>query len=173
MRVQRFLGFTEDQRFKHVIRRLVALVLHHQRTGTIEERHTRPPPRIPRLSTITSGFGFGQRTDLACLLLVICFWIAAVIAVNPIGDFPLNDDWAYGGAVRTLIQEGDFRLSGWTATNLLGQVLWGALFCLPLGFSFTALRVSTLVLRCWVFSPHMVFSERRGPRFAWLCSALS
>ncbi len=30
--------------------------------------------------------------------------------------------------------------------NFLGHMFWGALFCLPSGFSFTALRVSTLVL---------------------------
>jgi hypothetical protein len=48
--------------------------------------------------------------------------------------------------VKLLIETGQLHLSDWTATNLLTQVLWGALFCLPLGFSFTALRVSTLVL---------------------------
>jgi hypothetical protein len=99
-----------------------------------------------------------------CLLLISFFWIAAVIAVNPLGDFPLNDDWAYGSAVRSLVQEGDFRLSGWTATNLFGQVLWGALFCLPLGFSFTALRVSTLVLGlAGILATYGLLREARVP----------
>ena len=35
-------------------------------------------------------------------------------------------------------------MSGWTSVNLLVQIGWGALFCLPFGFSFTALRISTL-----------------------------
>ena len=69
-----------------------------------------------------------------------------VILVNPIGDFPLNDDWAYGWTVKTLLETGIFQLSDWTATNLLPQALWGTLFCLPFGFSFTALRISTLTL---------------------------
>lgn len=69
----------------------------------------------------------------------------AVLA-NPIGNFPLNDDWAYGYSVKTLVEAGDFQLSGWSAANLLSQILWGALFCLPMGFSFTALRFSTLTL---------------------------
>ncbi|MBD2343412.1 ArnT family glycosyltransferase [Anabaena subtropica] len=58
----------------------------------------------------------------------------------------MNDDWAYGWSVKILLETGDFQLSDWTATNLLPQVFWGALFCLPFGFSFTALRFSTLTL---------------------------
>ncbi len=69
-----------------------------------------------------------------------------VILVNPIGDFPLNDDWAYGQTVKSLLDTGNFILSDWTATNLLSQALWGTLFCIPFGFSFTVLRFSTLTL---------------------------
>lgn len=69
-----------------------------------------------------------------------------VIVINPIGNFPLNDDWAYAWSVKELLATGEFKLSDWTATNLLPQVFWGALFCLPFGFSFTALRISTLIL---------------------------
>ena len=73
-------------------------------------------------------------------------WICMILLANPIGDFPLNDDWAYAYSVQHLLQHGEFRLSDWTATNLLGQAVWGALFCLPFGFSFTTLRLSTAVL---------------------------
>ena len=69
-----------------------------------------------------------------------------VIVVNPLGDFPLNDDWAYGFSVRALVEHGEVRFADWTASNLFGQVVWGALFCLPWGFSFTALRLSTAIL---------------------------
>jgi hypothetical protein len=68
-----------------------------------------------------------------------------VVAANPLGDFPLFDDWAFGWSVKVLLEEGTFRLSDWISINLLPQVVWGALFCLPFGFSFTALRISTLV----------------------------
>lgn len=69
-----------------------------------------------------------------------------VLLVNPVGNFPLNDDWAYAWTVKRLLESGELHLSDWTAVNLLSQALWGALFCLPFGFSFTALRISTLVL---------------------------
>ena len=87
-----------------------------------------------------------KNADRSNILILIATWIVMVILVNPIGDFPLNDDWAYGRSVQSLLEKGDFQLSDWTATNLFSQVFWGALFCLPFGFSFTALRFSTLTL---------------------------
>lgn len=85
-------------------------------------------------------------TDLIIIGFIIFFWLSLVTLVNPIGDFPLNDDWAYAWTVKTLITTGQFRLSDWTAPNLLPQALLGWLFTLPFGFSFTALRFSTLLL---------------------------
>jgi hypothetical protein len=86
------------------------------------------------------------KAEIINIFVIIAIWTVMVILVNPLGDFPLNDDWAYGRAVQSVIEKRDFRLSGWTATNLFSQVWWGALFCLPFGFSFTALRFSTLTL---------------------------
>jgi 4-amino-4-deoxy-L-arabinose transferase-like glycosyltransferase len=88
----------------------------------------------------------GRHSDLICISFIVGAWIFAVLAIGPVGNFPLNDDWAYASAVRALVEQGEIRLSGWTATNLITQLLWGSLFCLPFGFSFTALRISTLVL---------------------------
>ncbi len=84
--------------------------------------------------------------DLASILLIIIAWLCMVVLVNPIGNFPLDDDWAYGWTVKTFLETGEYQLSDWTATNLLPQAIWGTLFCLPFGFSFTALRISTLIL---------------------------
>jgi hypothetical protein len=68
------------------------------------------------------------------------------LLVNPIGDFPINDDWVYGLSVKALLETGRFSLPSPASTNLFPQAYWGALFCLPFGFSFTALRISTLGL---------------------------
>jgi len=79
-------------------------------------------------------------------LAVLAFgWMVAAVLVNPVAEVPLNDDWAYSHVVRTLVEQGRFEFTDWQSMPLLTQVLWGALFCLPFGFSFTALRVSTLV----------------------------
>src|SRR6478672_5751113 len=93
-----------------------------------------------------TNFNLEKNNDIAIIFILVLIWIFLVVLVNPIGDFPLNDDWAYGWTVKTLLEKGDFQLSDWTATNLLSQVIWGSLFCLPFGFSFTALRFSTLIL---------------------------
>ena len=86
------------------------------------------------------------RTDWVNVFLISSIWLGMVVLVNPIGNFPLNDDWAYGWTVKTLLETGEYRLSDWAATNLLPQAIWGTIFCLPFGFSFTALRISTLIL---------------------------
>lgn len=79
-------------------------------------------------------------------LLLGAAWVLLCIAVDPRGDFPLNDDWSCGRAVRNLIEHGTYRLTGFTSMPLLTRVPWGALFGLPFGFSFTGLRVSTRAL---------------------------
>ena len=108
-----------------------------------------------------------RKADWICALLLVFIWVLAALLVNPVGDFPLNDDWAYGFAVRSLVETGHLRLSGWTATNLIAQVPWGALFCLPFGFSFTALRLSTLVLGLiGVLATYGLLREARAS--AWL-----
>lgn len=97
-----------------------------------------------------------------------------VILVNPIGDFPLNDDWAYGWTVKNFLETGHFELSDWTATNLLPQALWGTLFCLPFGFSFTALRFSTLILGLvGVITTYGLLREARAnSRISLFCSLI-
>src|SRR5260370_17820372 len=93
-----------------------------------------------------SGWTYPPISVLTMVLLIVTIWIVVALLIDPRGEFPLNDDWAYAAAVKTLLGGGGIRLSGWTTVNLIAQVLWGALFCLPFGFSFTALRISTLVL---------------------------
>ena len=72
--------------------------------------------------------------------------MACLILINPIGDFPLNDDWAYGLPVEALLRDRTLKFTDWQGASLVAQIFWGALFCLPIGFSFTALRISSLTL---------------------------
>jgi Dolichyl-phosphate-mannose-protein mannosyltransferase len=48
--------------------------------------------------------------------------------------------------VEHFLETGELRMLEWSAHYPLAQILWGALFSRLLGFSFTALRLSTLVL---------------------------
>ena len=83
--------------------------------------------------------------DLWIGLGLLALWLVLIAAVDPRGDFPIMDDWSFGRAVQTLVQQGRLAYDGWSTPTLFLQVLYGALFCLPLGFSFEVLRASTLL----------------------------
>src|SRR5262249_1229428 len=69
-----------------------------------------------------------------------------VLVLRPFQNTPFIDDWTYGWSVEWLLQHAELRILEWSSHLNVVQVLWGALFCLPAGFSFPALRVSTWVL---------------------------
>ena len=114
-----------------------------------------------------------NKADKINIAVITFIWAIVVILVNPIGDFPLNDDWAYARSVKSLLETGSFQLPGWAVANLLPQALWGAIFCLPFGFSFTALRFSTLVLG-WigVVVTYLLFKEFNSHQKLALIGAL-
>ena len=84
--------------------------------------------------------------NVAPVFLFAAAWVLAIVLVNPFGNFPIVDDWAYAGSVRDLLQHGQFHLSDWTAPNQISLIAWGAIFGSVFGTSYTALRFSTLVL---------------------------
>jgi hypothetical protein len=70
-----------------------------------------------------------------------------LLFVSPIHEFPISDDWAYAQSVRHFLNTGEVHISDWASTTLVFQIYWGALFAKILGgFSFSALRLSTLVM---------------------------
>lgn len=77
------------------------------------------------------------------ILLLLVFGVAECI-VNPIGDFPLNDDWSYGKAVYYSLKD-SYTIGGFGAMTLFTHLVWGMAFVKFFGFSFTVLRVSTLL----------------------------
>jgi 4-amino-4-deoxy-L-arabinose transferase-like glycosyltransferase len=80
------------------------------------------------------------------IALIALSWFTMVTLTNPLGDFPLNDDWAYAASVRELLQTGRLIIHDWSAPNVISQILWGAIFATIFGSSYTSLRFSTLVL---------------------------
>lgn len=97
--------------------------------------------------------------------IVLWAWLVALVIVNPIGEFPLNDDWAYALSVKEWLETGRFHIIDWPAMSLWTHVAWGTLWVKLLGFSFTVLRLSTLFLAAfsvWVFDLLL-----RELRFSW------
>ncbi|HIJ75900.1 MAG TPA: phospholipid carrier-dependent glycosyltransferase [Deltaproteobacteria bacterium] len=90
-----------------------------------------------------------RKPDYAAVLLPLALssiWFIMALSVNPVGNFPLNDDWVYAYDVKSLVEHGKFQFVGWEGMSLIVHILWGSLFCLPFGFSFTALRLSNLTM---------------------------
>jgi len=86
-----------------------------------------------------------KRSQFFDIAVLAVMYVVTILIVNPLGDFPLNDDWSFALAVKGLVEYGDWRPNGWTGASLITQSLWGAIFCIPAGFSFNALRFSTLI----------------------------
>ena len=87
-----------------------------------------------------------KKQDAQHLALLAVTWAAAMLVIDPTGNFPLNDDWAYAKDVWHLTEKGILKLDDWPAMTRLTQIFWGAGICKVFGFSHEALRYSTMVL---------------------------
>jgi 4-amino-4-deoxy-L-arabinose transferase-like glycosyltransferase len=91
------------------------------------------------------AMGSWLRDHWGAVGLVLCA-VLMFLVVWPVGEFPLNDDWAYSRVVQHFVRTGKLVFfTGAYATQLF-QLLWGSLFVWLFGFSHFVLRVSTLVL---------------------------
>jgi hypothetical protein len=113
------------------------------------------------------------RTEFVDLTVLGISWLLLVTLTGPVGNFPLNDDWVYGLAVKEILRTGVFSLPSPASANVLLQAYWGALFCLPGGFSFTALRISTIVCGLLgINTSYLLVRELEGGRYlALVCAA--
>lgn len=90
--------------------------------------------------------------DLLALAALAAFFAAAWCLVGSSAEAPVIDDWVYAWSVEHLVKTGRLEVLEFSAIYPLAQIVWGALFALVAGFSFTTLRLSTVVLSvfgCW------------------------
>ncbi|MBI3518295.1 MAG: glycosyltransferase family 39 protein [Bacteroidetes bacterium] len=106
-------------------------------------------------------------------MLLIIFLIVEVF-INPIGEFCLNDDWAYAASVKEFLNSGTFDIGSWPAMTLLVHVLWGSFFVKVFGFSFTILRFSVLVLSfiTLLVTQKLIFKLTNHQWYAFIISLL-
>ncbi|MBC7865122.1 MAG: glycosyltransferase family 39 protein [Bacteroidia bacterium] len=100
-------------------------------------------------------------------------WLLVILIINPIGEFPINDDWSYSKNVFELCVKHKFYVDEWPAMTLISQTLYGSAFVKVFGFSFTVLRTSTLLLA--FFSTQVLYrilKKKCGePLYAFLLTA--
>ena len=89
-----------------------------------------------------ANLGVHVRTSV----LVIVGFALPLLTLHPLENVPYIDDWTYAWAVENFLNTGTLKILDWSTSIDVAQILWGALFCLPVGFSFAALRLSTWVL---------------------------
>jgi hypothetical protein len=82
--------------------------------------------------------------------VVVFFLFLVEFLINPIGEFALNDDWAYARTVYDFINTGDYKLSFWQSIFGFTQFAVGVIFCKLFCFSFTLLRCISIL--CLVIS---------------------
>jgi 4-amino-4-deoxy-L-arabinose transferase-like glycosyltransferase len=75
---------------------------------------------------------------------IVAFWTAVALFIGIRGEFPLFDDWVYALQVEELVKAHRLHSPLSSENLLLPQIAWATLFALPRGFSFEALRLSTL-----------------------------
>lgn len=86
------------------------------------------------------------------LSVLISLWIIVIWIVNPVGEFMVNDDWAFISALERLVFEGRMGSTGWGPGDapggpaLIAHLSWGRLFTYLFGHSITNLRISVLVM---------------------------
>ena len=92
------------------------------------------------------------RPDALALATLAAVFAIGWMLVAPWSDVPVIDDWAYAWSVEHLLKAGRIAINDRSSIYPIVQILWGGLFARVLGFSFGALRLSTVVLSvagCW------------------------
>ena len=124
-------------------------------------------PRFADLATSKEGCAsLSAASPWRDWLLIILCWVLAISLVDPSGEFPLNDDWAFSSTVARLVGDGSYRPSDWVGMTFLSQAYWGWLVSELVGHSHENLRLSTLFLGavalCSVYSLALDAGSSRG-----------
>ena len=112
-----------------------------------------------------------RAVELLCLSVV---FLLAVLAVDPRGEFPLDDDWDFAFVTWNFAQTGHLQFTPFTAATLRAQVFWGAVWSRLFGPSFQVLRASTLFLSLMsLLLLNAFLASLKVPRFPRLAMTLA
>jgi hypothetical protein len=104
------------------------------------------------------------------LFLLLGLFFAQFLYISPKGEFALNDDWVHTDAIKHWVDTGEFRLMPYAGPSFYVQILYGTTITKIFGFSFTTLRISTLVLTLFLLSTFyfLLFKLSHKPSLAFL-----
>ncbi len=126
--------------------------------------------RVPKSAQTSRTSRANARWACLCGGIVLI----AFLIVNPFAEMPFNDDWSYAFTVRRLLETGHLTYNGWSTATIITQAYWGAIVSKLFGFSFTALRFSTLPFAVGCVMLCYLLARRAGllPRWAIFCALL-
>jgi hypothetical protein len=78
---------------------------------------------------------------LCALTLVFCYFL-----IRPYAEIGIIDDWSYIKTAQIFAQSGRIVYNGWSKPMLGWQLVFGAVFVRLFGFSFTAVRLSGVIV---------------------------
>jgi hypothetical protein len=88
-----------------------------------------------------------EHRGFTLLVVATVLGVAAAYAlVRPIGEYAVGDDWAYVRSLRHLQEQGRLTILAWNPMSLVGLLVWGLLFTVPLGLSFTVTKLAVVTL---------------------------
>lgn len=88
--------------------------------------------------------------------LVLTAWCL----VWPVGEYAVNDDWAFIRSLQILLDESKVRILDWNPMSLVAHLAWGALVCGLVGFSMTTTKLATALL-AWLAGLATIRAMRR------------
>src|SRR5579884_3418460 len=87
-----------------------------------------------------------RRPRMVDVAIIVIVFAIAVAITNPIGNFPLDDDWDFSLSTWHLVHAGQVQHTPFTSNIAVLQYFWGALWTILFGESSTVLRFCTLFL---------------------------
>jgi len=112
-----------------------------------------------------------DRKDAGVLVAIAAIWAVFYALIGVGGDFPLNDDFQYAESARLLASGGGLRLSEWSLSPALPQILFGSLIGGGGVPSNGALRLSVLILG--LAAVQLTYLTLRGAGLSLKASALA
>ncbi|MEK7084699.1 MAG: hypothetical protein AAB932_05690 [Patescibacteria group bacterium] len=79
-------------------------------------------------------------------IILILIFLLQFIVISPFHEFPLNDDWVHTDTIKHWADTGEFRMLPFAGPTFYVPILYGTALVKIFGFSFSLLRISTLVL---------------------------
>jgi 4-amino-4-deoxy-L-arabinose transferase-like glycosyltransferase len=110
--------------------------------ATSDEALSTPSSSVLRLRIWVGA----HRVDLRNLWLIAAGWVALILLIPPVHDYPVIDDWIFYRSVQHQLATGEFQMPPASQPNLVGLTLWGTLWARFFGLSFTTLTASTLFM---------------------------